>query len=59
MNQDECFPFKKSKEIIAELKNNRFKGKLGILDRLKGNLANYFYRYKIVQLLERTEVYLK
>jgi hypothetical protein len=33
MNQDECFPFKKSKEIIAELKNNRFKGKLGILDR--------------------------
>ena len=53
--QDRLIPFTVTKEIIALLKNNRFKGKFGILDRLKGNIENYYYWYTILQMLEYPE----
>lgn len=58
-NQDRLIRFVETKEIIEILKKNQFKGKFGILDRLKGNIENYFYWYKIVQLLHEPEDILK
>ncbi len=38
-------------ELLSSLKNNRFQGSLGILDRLKGNAETYWYWCEVVRLL--------